>query len=194
MRDIENTKHHGIFISEHSGIVGKHNFQIDIHNKNILIYIHNCDYDIEKIKLAINTIDTLSNKLIDLNTDNKSISVDLIKNINIDYHTFLIQRDNLLNNIKDNYKKTLDILTNMKLPTLEIYLSTYFADNKKNKILCTHCKIYETDNLRSLARHTNTCKNKLHETIDDTVSDTTSDNIPDENIKNTKKKSNKHLK
>ena len=184
MRDIENTKHHGIFISEHSGIVGKHNFQIDIHNKNILIYIHNCDYDIEKIKLAINTIDTLSNKLIDLNTDNKSISVDLIKNINIDYQTFLIQRDNLLNNIKDNYKKTLDILTNMKLPTLEIYLSTYFADNKK---ICTHCKIYETDNLRSLARHTNTCKNKLHETIDDTVSDTTSDNIPDENIKHTKK-------
>jgi hypothetical protein len=38
IRDINNTEYHGIFISQHSGIVGKDNYQIDIHNKNILIY------------------------------------------------------------------------------------------------------------------------------------------------------------
>ena len=31
---------------------------------------------------------------------------------------------------------------------------------KKNKIMCSNCKIYETDNLRSLARHTNSCNKK----------------------------------
>lgn len=174
IRDIDNTKHHGIFISQHSGVVGKNNFQIDIHNKNILIYIHNCDYDIEKIKLAITTIDTLSDKLIDINTEVCSITNDMIKDINFDYQSFLTQRDNVLYQIKDNYKKTVDILTHMKLPSLEKYLSTHFAENKTNKLTCSLCKKYQTNNLRSMARHTNTkiCRKMQDDIKIDTLSST----------------------
>ena len=206
IRDIDNTKHHGIFISQHSGVVGKNNFQIDIHNKNILIYIHNCDYDIDKIKLAITTIDTLSDKLIDINTDVCSITNDMIKDMNTDYQTFLTHRDNVLYQIKDNYKKTVEILTHMKLPSLEKYLSTHFAENKTNKLTCNLCKKYQTNNLRSLARHTNTkmCK-KMQDVNSDTISETKSDTISDTNIsdtsstcdttkKNTKKNTTKYLK
>jgi hypothetical protein len=52
IRDINKNEYNGIFISQHSGIVGKEHFQIDIHNKNILIYIHSCDYDIDNLTFS----------------------------------------------------------------------------------------------------------------------------------------------
>jgi len=63
LRDIENTNYNGIFLSQTSEIVNKTNYQIDIHNNNILIYIHNVDYDQNKINIAINLMDLLSDKI-----------------------------------------------------------------------------------------------------------------------------------
>ena len=64
IRDIDNTNYNGIMLSQTSGIIGKDNFQIDIHNNNILVYIHKADYDISKIKLAVNIIDFLFDKIL----------------------------------------------------------------------------------------------------------------------------------
>ena len=177
IRDISKNEYNGIFISQHSGIVGKDNFQIDIHDKHILIYIHSCDYDIDKINLAINTIDTLTEKLIDINSDNSCISNDMIKMINNEYQTFLTNRETILHNFKDNYKKTLEIFTHLKLPSIEKYLSNHFADTKKNKLLCPHCNKYETDNRKSMARHAHTCKKNIVVNLNDSVSNA-SDEIP----------------
>ena len=66
IRDVTKNDCSGVFLSQNTGIVGKENFQIDIHNKNILIYIHCVNYDITKINLAINTIDVLYDKLINI--------------------------------------------------------------------------------------------------------------------------------
>jgi len=170
IRDITINKFHGLFISQHSGIVGKDNLQIDMHNNNILIYIHSCDFDIDKIKLAISIIDTLFDKLIDVNNDSSTISKDIIKNINYEYQTFLTNRESTLHIIKDNYKKTLELFTQFKLPCLEKYLSSHFADTKKNTILCAFCKKFETGNLRSLARHSYSCKKHLPITDNNDVS------------------------
>jgi len=201
IRDISKNEHHGIFISQHSGIVGKEHFQIDIHNKNILIYIHNCNYDPDKIKLAVNTIDTLSIKLINVDSDNTTIPKEVIKQINIDYQTFLRQKELILTTTKEYYKKTLDLLTQIKLPSLEKYLSNHFADSKVNKVLCTLCNKFETDNLRSLARHKQSCKKIIatdqtsHETIEQSVEPTEissdSPETPTENIVPNKSKKNK---
>ena len=200
IRDISKNEHHGIFISQHSGIVGKEHFQIDIHNKNILIYIHNCNYDQDKIKLAVNTIDTLSIKLINIDSDNTTIPKEVIKQINIDYQTFLRQKELILSTTKEYYKKTLDLLTQIKLPSLEKYLSNHFADSKVNKVLCTLCNKFETDNLRSLARHKQSCKKIIateqtsNETNEQSIELTElSPESPTENIVPTKSKKNKKL-
>ena len=160
LRDVSNKDCHGIFLSQTSGIVGKDNFQIDIHNKNILIYIHNVDYDIAKINLAINTIDLIFDKLININDKNVTISNDILKNINTEYHNFVLQREKLLNGLKEYYKKTLEQYTDLILPSLEKFISTHYANIKKNILTCDICKKYETANLRSLARHKQSCKNK----------------------------------
>jgi len=58
-RDIQLQKIHGVFISQESPITFKDNYQIDIINGLIHIYIPNAEYDIDKIKLAIDVIDNL---------------------------------------------------------------------------------------------------------------------------------------
>ena len=63
IRDIEEQKCHGIFLSQHSGITSKQNFQIDIKGSNVLVYVHNVDYCPQTIKIATDIIDSLSYKL-----------------------------------------------------------------------------------------------------------------------------------
>ena len=41
LRDVEHQSCHGILISQKSGISRKQNFQVDIHNGYIVVYIHN---------------------------------------------------------------------------------------------------------------------------------------------------------
>ena len=70
LKDININDCHGIFMSHKSGIVNKENFQIDINNKNILIYIHFTNYEPYKISLAVKIIDILFEKIaINNNTD-----------------------------------------------------------------------------------------------------------------------------
>ena len=63
IRDIEHQKCNGILVSQSSGIARKKNFQIDIHNGNIIVFINCLKYDFDKIRLAIETIDHLSQVL-----------------------------------------------------------------------------------------------------------------------------------
>jgi len=161
LKDVNNNKCCGIFLSQSSGIVGKDNFEININNKNILIFVHNVDYDVSKIKLAINTIDLLMDKLKNVDESNVTLSTDILNNINKEYQTFIFKKNLIISNLKDYYKKTLDQYCELILPNLEIFLSNYYADNKKKISTCEICKTFQTDSLKSLARHIQSCKKKI---------------------------------
>jgi len=160
IRDINKNKCHGIFISEQSGIVGKDNFQIDIHDNFILVYIHKCNYESYKINTAINIIDIVSSKINHIHDKNATIPNDILTNINNEFQAFIISKEKLITTFKDFHKKTIEQLNDINLPSLDFFLSSYYANNKKNNILCDICKKYNTDNLKSLARHKHSCKNK----------------------------------
>ena len=68
----------GIFISQHSGILNKSNFLIEVYNENIIVYIQYCKYDLEKIKNAIEIIDNLYDKLKQIKKDN----IKMLKKLN----------------------------------------------------------------------------------------------------------------
>ena len=174
IRDVTKNKCHGIFLSQNSGIVNKQPFQIDIHDNHILIYIHYVDYDINKIKLAINTIDILFTNLNNLQNELTNIPTSVLKNINIDYNQFLLNRDKLVANLKDYFKKTMETYNDIDLPQLNILLSNHFANNKKNLILCDICKTFNGKNLKSIARHKKACKIKYINIIDNSLTDTDS--------------------
>jgi len=63
IKDVLQNKCCGIMISQNSGIVAKPDFFIEIHDGNVLLYLHNVNYSKEKIKMAVDIIDNLSDRL-----------------------------------------------------------------------------------------------------------------------------------
>jgi hypothetical protein len=187
IRDVTENDCNGIFISQSSGIIGKDNFQIDIHNKNILIYIHNGDYDVSKIKMAINAIDLLSDKIINLKDKNINIPNESLKEINLEYQRFIVEHTKLINQIKESNKKTLELCNNLRFPNLEHLLNDHYSNNKKTTITCKFCKLYETDNLKSMARHHTACK-KVEVIIDTNSSEDSNKSLSKKNIPKNKHK------
>ena len=123
IRDIDLQNTNGVFMSQYSGISFKNNFEIEIHKGNVLIYIHNCNYNPEKIKSAIDIIDHLSVKIQDLNIDeNHNISKELLDNINEEYKRFLDHKEGIIQITKDFQKKIVSQVDELKLPNLDKYL------------------------------------------------------------------------
>jgi len=62
IRDIDVQKCCGIFLSQNGKITTKENFEINIHNGNVLVYVHDVHNDPDKIKLAVDIVDHLKEK------------------------------------------------------------------------------------------------------------------------------------
>jgi hypothetical protein len=165
IRDIDERNHHGIFLSQSSGITTKHNFQIEFHKGCILVYVHNTEYSPEKIKLAVDIIDNLDVKIKELNLDeeetNNTITKELLDEINQEYQFFISQKDVLLNVFKDYQKKILTTIEDLKFPNLYKYLSTKYASVKKQCYVCEICNIFEAPNKKSLSAHQRGCKKSI---------------------------------
>ena len=63
LTSIDEQNCNGIFISQKSGISGKKNYQIETHNNNIIVFVHNGEYNPSKIEAAVDIIDQLSSKM-----------------------------------------------------------------------------------------------------------------------------------
>ena len=110
--DIQNCS--GLFLSQEGGIVNKDNFEINIHNRNVLLYIHNVNYDPEIIKIAIDIIDSFKTKLDEVTlTDDYPISKDTLEEINKEYQLFVEQKLNQLKMVKEFSQKMILLQENL---------------------------------------------------------------------------------
>jgi hypothetical protein len=160
-KHVKETTSNGIFISQYSGIITKPDFQIDIINNNIVVYIHNCNYDIEKIKNAINIIDVLNAKLKISTEQQFTIESDVLHNINNEYQIYLNCKEQLIKTIQDSYKQIINKLEKCNFPTLETYLSKNFINKEyKQKYTCDICTNYISYTLKGMAAHKKGCKRK----------------------------------
>ena len=165
IRDVNECNMSGIMLSISSGVANKHNYQIDItKDNNICIYIHNVEYDIEKIRLAVDIIDNLGSKLKG-NKENITITTEIIEQINNDYQTFLLKRDLTLNHIKESTKKTIQYIEELELKNLNNYLSSKFSFKNSSTLKCNLCNNFIGTNLKSIAAHKRKCKG--NKTTDD---------------------------
>ena len=165
IRDIEEQKCHGVFLSQHSGITSKQNFQIDIKGANILVYVHNVDYCPHTIKIATDIIDSLSYKLADLEEDADEISIpkDILEEINKEYSHFIERKASIIDILKDFHKKITNEVDEIKFPCLSKYLVSKcgsILNNENEKIICNICNKFEATNNRSLGAHQKGCKRK----------------------------------
>jgi len=178
IRDIKLQKHHGIFISQNSPITYKKNYQIDIIDNLIMIYINNVNYSEEKIQLAVDIIDTLSQKLTNLDEkkENDMINSIIINKEDLDelfdeYNNFNKQKNNLLEFVKISNKQLIDTNKQLIDKIEEIHFNCINKILLKNNLIQNDLSNYNNDlkckycnfcgkNKASLSAHIGKCKNK----------------------------------
>jgi len=169
IRDIELQKCCGLFISQNTGIASKNNFEINLHNGNVLLYLHEANNDPEKIRIAIDIIDNFKLKFDELNSekqiDGELISKEILDEINKEYQELIIQKLSIVKTIKDNADKLIKQFETIKFPSLEKYLSTRYAFSTGVSFICKHCD-FIAKNQQSLSAHLRGCKSKDKEIIE----------------------------
>tara|TARA_B110000285_G_C15110907_1_gene611041 strand:- start:182 stop:1678 length:1497 start_codon:yes stop_codon:yes gene_type:complete len=155
----------GILISQHSGISNKNDFQIEFHNNNVIIFVHNSEYSNHKIEAAVNIIDHLYFKLQQFNktgiNDDFTIPKDVLEIINNEYQMFMTQKLAVIDVLKESQKKVIAQIDEIKFPSLDKYLSgKYSAPIIKTGLKCDICKCYSANNLKALAAHKRGCMRK----------------------------------
>ena len=180
IRDVKDNNMCGIFISISTGICKKNNFEIEIsENNNIMLYIHNMNYDSDKIKIGVDIIDNLYSRLKLNNKDDIKISSEILNQINKEYNILITKRLQTIEHIKDTTKKTIQYIEEMELKTLNDYLSSKFTFKNNNKLRCNICNKFVGTNIRSLTVHQRKCKNKHY---DDDITTDSDNKITGDNI------------
>ena len=160
-RDLQLQKNHGIFVSQKSPITFKQNFQIDIINGLIHIYIPNAEYGANKIKIAIDIIDNLSSKLQTISNtseDEYSVSKEDMEDIIDEYRVFVSQKLQMIELIKSMNKQLLDKMEEIQLPKLKKLFINIGNIENDNEFKCTFCNTWSGKNKASLAAHVRNCK------------------------------------
>jgi hypothetical protein len=160
-RDVQLQKIHGIFISQESPITFKDNYQIDIINGLIHVYIPNANYDVEKIKIAIDIIDNLSfklNSLLKEDDDDYTINKEDLDDISEEYRAFGIQKAQMLDTIKLVNKQLIDKLEEIQLPKIKKFLMKLGNIENDNDFKCTICNCWTGKSKASLGAHIRNCK------------------------------------
>jgi hypothetical protein len=175
--NVEDTKHFfkkvnslncsGIFLSQYSGITSKTNYNIDLNNGNIIVYVHNVNHDPMKIKVAIDIIDNLSIKLneIPANKNDCNIQKKILDEINKEYQLFRVQKELTIQFIKEHHKTLLNQIGDIEFTCLDKYLSTKYNNAQKPGIMtCNLCNFYTSYTLKGIAAHKRGCVKKHNHT------------------------------
>ena len=156
LRDVNEQKMHGIMMSQYSGIVSKPNGFIEINDGKVIIYLHNVDYSPEKIKMAIDVIDILSERLDEISNveeiDGYVVKKDVLDKINDQFQIFLNQKEVVLTTLKEMNKKLTTQVEDMKIPDLSLFLNDKYASIQNQQFACEVCNL-PFQNKRSLAAH-----------------------------------------
>jgi hypothetical protein len=162
IRDVETQNCCGLFLSQNFGIANKENFEININDGNILLYVHEVNNDAEKIKIAIDVIDNFKSKLdevITSNGDGYNIDKEILDEINKEYQLFATQKLFQIKTVKDFSAKMIKQIEDIQLPTLENFLSSKYAFSS-SKYVCEFCE-YVAKNQSAMSAHKRGCKGKI---------------------------------
>jgi hypothetical protein len=166
LRDVELQNCSGIMLAQHYGITNKENFEIEMNNNNVLVYLHKVEYDADKIKAAVDIIDHFKETMDDLGTasgDALSIDKNLLDEINKEFQLFVANKISHVKTIKDYQQKLLTQVEDLKMPNLGQYLSKIYASSSSKNDICEYCN-YVAKNSRALMAHYRGCSVKKEHT------------------------------
>lgn len=141
---IGNEQCNGILLSQKCGITSRENFEIQIYHGKICLFLHNVQYNSEKIRTAVDIIDKLiiyfdKNKF----ETSKDIRIDLdyAEILNKEYEQFIKHKKIQIKTINDYSNKLLTQLDNMSFIHFEKWLNIYFF----NSLSSNQKQVFETN-------------------------------------------------
>jgi hypothetical protein len=161
IRDIEKRNCNGILLSQNSGISLKHDFEINIHNNHILLFLHNVQYSEDKIYLAIQIIDSLfpiiqKQKSLEF----ESISSEQLNMINKEFQALILQKKQLVDQFEKYNREMVKEIGKIDMPTISSILTSKFSMSEKLQYVCDICNEYSGKNARALSAHKRGCSKK----------------------------------
>ena len=178
VRDVEIQKCHGLFLSQNVGICSKDNYEINILEGNLVtVYIHNVNYDHEKISVGVDIIDNISEilKEIDVLEINQSteysISKELTQFINIEYQNYLTHREKTIKMAKDFVGNLIKHEEEFNFSSLEKFLESK-CNTQNNKNVCKYCGFIGkkaqslSAHMRGCAKYKATLKKEKNENVE----------------------------
>jgi hypothetical protein len=158
LRDGRKNKICGIMLSQQHGISNKKNYQIDIMDNNVYVYVHQVFHDPNKIKIAVDIIDNLKKEL-DLLVTDKNICMDeiLLGKINKEYNEIILIRTNQKKLLEEYNKNMNKLIESIKLPNLGDFLTENGGSIHINhEFICDSCKrVFATNT--GLKNHGRSC-------------------------------------
>jgi hypothetical protein len=178
VRDVEIQKCHGLFLSQNVGICSKDNYEINILEGNLVtVYIHNVNYDPEKISVGVDIIDSISEilKEIDVMEINQSteysISKELTQFINAEYQNYLAHKERTIKMAKDFVANLIKHEEEFNFSSLEKFLESK-CNIQNNKNVCKYCGFIGkkaqslSAHMRGCAKYKATLKKEKNESIE----------------------------
>ena len=156
LRDIDMQKCCGLFLSQKTTITTKENYEINVHDGNVLVYVHCVNNDPEKIKIAIDIVDAFHNMLKNLDEESCSeenmntISKEVTDHINVEYQNFLSKKNKTIKKKLLKYSSLLEICINNKhIFVIEYLIDIIYNTSKKkfDNIISTINHLYNKDEL-----------------------------------------------
>jgi hypothetical protein len=160
IRDIEVNNCSGVFLSQNTGIANKRNYEINIHNGNVLVYVHFVNNDPEKIKIAIEIIDHFKERLNDLSSsDVDTISRDTLNEINREFNNYVSQRSTMIKTLRDFNQSMNKQIESISMPCLTDFLSSRYGEYLSTE-RCEFCsKAFK--NFAAVKAHQRSCDKKI---------------------------------
>jgi hypothetical protein len=157
MRDTAIQNCCGLFLSQHTGIANKENFEINIQDGNVLLYVHHVNNDADMIKVAIDILDHFKERLDEIGEDIEveSIPKEVLDKINENYRTVLVKKTNMIKQLKDFQTSMSKQIESIDLPDLQLYLAPRYA-SADNMIYCENCA-YKCKTKQGMSAHKRHC-------------------------------------
>lgn len=161
IRDIDKHKCNGILISQNSGITHKDDFEINIHNNYVLIFLHNVNYNETKILSAIQIIDVLYPIIQQqVNIQHESITSEQLNQINKEFQLLITKKKQIIDQIEQNNKDIIKEIGKLELPSISDILTSKFSQSEQFAYICNICNNFSGKNSKALSAHQRGCKKK----------------------------------
>ena len=133
MRDVQIQKCNGLFLSQNTSVCLKENFEVNILENNlVVVYLHNVNYDPEKIKVGVDIIDNVSDILREIDvleyneSDQYTISKEITQHINAEYQNYLSHKEKTIRMARDFIANLIKHEEEFNFSSLEKYLATKY--------------------------------------------------------------------